>query len=77
MLLTEGQDRRLERLARRLGVSKAALVREGVELVLHQKEARTQHPLLSLVGQAGRIGKKDVSCRHDAYLAAAERRRGR
>lgn len=74
ILLTEEQDRRLERLARRLRTSKARLVREGVDFVLQQGEARASDALLELVGQAGRVGRKDVSRRHDAYLVAAERK---
>ncbi len=77
ILLTEEQDRRLEALARRLGTSKAALVREGVESVLQRRTAGTGDSLLVLIGQAGRVGRKDISRRHDAYLVAAERRRTR
>ena len=77
ILLTGEQDRRLEALARRLGTSKAALVREGVESVLQRRSAGTGDSLLALIGQAGRVGRKDISRRHDAYLVAAERRRTR
>ena len=77
VLLTEEQDRRLESLARRMRVSKARLVREGVDLVLQRVEQEDADPLLSLIGQAGRVGRKDVSARHDASLAAIERRRNR
>jgi hypothetical protein len=75
ILLTEKQDHRLEALARRLGTSKAALVREGVEAVLNRREAKNGNPLLDLIGQAGSVGRKDISRRHDAYLLGAERRR--
>ncbi len=77
VLLTEQQDRRLETLARRLGMSKAKLVREGVEIVLTRREARADDPLLDLVGQAGRVGRRDIAARHDAYLAAVRRKRAR
>jgi len=77
ILLTEEQDRRLEALARRLGTSKAALVREGVESVLQRRTAGTGDSLLALIGQAGRVGRKDISRRHDAHLVAAERKRTR
>jgi hypothetical protein len=77
ILLTEEQDRRLEALARRLGTSKAALVREGVESVLQRRTAGTGDSLLGLIGQAGRVGRKDISRRHDAYLVATERKRAR
>ena len=71
ILLTEEQDRRLEQLARRLRTSKAMLVREGVDLLLHHRKRRVVDSLLELVGQAGRVGRKDISGRHDAYLARA------
>ncbi|MEO8134145.1 MAG: CopG family transcriptional regulator [Betaproteobacteria bacterium] len=76
ILLSEEQDRRLEALARRLGVSKSTLVREGVESVLLRREAGNSDPLLELVGQAGPITRKDVSRRHDAVLGEAKRKRG-
>jgi hypothetical protein len=75
ILLTDDQDRRLETLARRRRVSKARLVREGVELVLGRPEEASTDSLLALVGQAGRAGRRDLSRRHDAYLAVAKRRR--
>jgi len=68
ILLTEEQDRRLKKLARRLGTSKAKLVREGVEYVLQRRQEGTVDPLLELIGQAGRVRRKDISRRHDAYL---------
>lgn len=77
ILLSEEQDRRLEALARRLGASKSTLVREGVESVLQRREAGTADTLLELVGQAGRVGRRDVSRRHDAVLADAKRKRAR
>jgi hypothetical protein len=77
ILLSENQDRRLEALARRLGASKSTLVREGVESVLRRREAGNSDPLLELVGQAGPIGRKDVSRRHDTVLGEAKRKRGR
>lgn len=61
ILLTEEQDRRLKALARRLGTSKAKLVREGVEFVLQRRErGGTADPLLDLTGQAGRVGHNDM-----------------
>ena len=77
ILLSQEQDRRLEALARRLGASKSTLVREGVESVLQRKEAGSSDPLLELVGQAGPIGRREVSRRHDAVLGQAKRKRGR
>ena len=77
VLLTEEQDRRLESLARRKRVSKTRLVREGVDLVLLRAEPETPDPLILLIGQAGRVGKRKVSIEHDAVLMSAERRRNR
>ncbi|MCC6211173.1 MAG: ribbon-helix-helix protein, CopG family [Burkholderiales bacterium] len=77
ILLSEDQDRRLEALARRLGASKSTLVREGVESVLQRREAGAVDALLELVGQAGRVGRPDVSRRHDAVLAGLKRKRAR
>jgi len=75
ILLSEEQDRRPEALARRLGASKSTLVREGVESVLQRREAGNSDPLLELVGQAGPIGRKDVSRRHDAVLGFSRRKK--
>jgi len=77
VLLTEEQDRRLESLARRKRVSKTRLVREGVDLVLLQAEAEGPDPLLSLIGQAGRVGKRKLSIEHDAVLMSPELGRNR
>ncbi len=77
ILLTEEQDRRLEELARRLRTSKAALVREGVDFLLHHRKPQVADPLLELVGQAGRVGRTDISRRHDSYLARAAGKRPR
>ncbi len=77
VLLTEEQDRRLEELARRLRKSKASLVREGVEYLLQRRERSKRDSLFDLVGQAGRVGQRNISRRHDEVLVAAERRRNR
>ena len=73
--LMESQDKKLESLARELGTSKAELIREGVDLILRQKIADTKDPLLELVGQAGKVGKSDLSIRHDEYLSTTRLRR--
>ena len=77
ILLTEEQDRRLEALARRLRASKASLVREGVEAILHRRATRAPDALMDLAGQAGRVGRKDISRHHDAYLLDRKRTRRR
>ena len=75
VLLTEEQDRRLEDLARRLRRSKASLVREGVECLLQTQKRSRRDTLLNLIGQAGPVGRRNISRRHDEVLALAERRR--
>lgn len=77
ILLTEEQDRQLERLARRLGRSKASLVRDGVEFVLQRRQGPTHDAVLDLIGQAGRVGRKDVAAHHDQYLAGTRQVRPR
>jgi len=76
ILLPEEQDRRLEELAARKRESKAKVVRRALDL-LFRSESAEQEPLLELIGQAGRVGRRDVSTKHDRVLMAAERRRNR
>lgn len=73
IVLTDEQNRQLAKLARKRQMSKAHLVREGIDLVLRREGEEVPDPLLDLIGQAGRIGRRDVSRRHDAYLTAIER----
>ena len=70
--LTEGQDRRLRALARSRRTTRAALLREGVELVLQQGGATEDDPLLLLIGQAGAGGIPDASETHDRLLGEAK-----
>lgn len=77
VLLTEKQNRQLKDLAQQRKISKVRLVHEGIELLLQQKRDETPDPLLDLIGQAGRVGRSDVSRCHDEYLATAERKRNR
>ena len=77
VLLTQEQDRELEKLARQLRRSKASLVREGVDNLLQRRRSQGKDPLLGLIGQAGQVGRKDIARRHDELLAAAELRRNR
>lgn len=73
--LPDEQVRRLEVLARKRKTSTAHLLREGIEFVLRQKRDAPPDPLLDLIGQAGRISRRDIAGRHDAYLAEIERKR--
>ena len=72
--VTKEQARRLEALARKRKTSTTTLVREGIEMILQQPEEQTD-PLLDLIGQAGRVGRQDISDDHDTYLATQERKR--
>lgn len=76
ILLPEDQDRQLEQLSAKRRESKASLVRKALRL-LFQAESTEPDPLLDLIGQAGRAGRRDGSANHDRILAAAGRRRSR
>ncbi|MGH9381446.1 MAG: CopG family transcriptional regulator [Thermoanaerobaculia bacterium] len=76
ILLSEDQDRHLERLAAERGQSKASLVRQALDL-LFRTEPAGDEPLLGLIGQAGRAGRGDVSRVHDRILSDEARRRHR
>jgi hypothetical protein len=66
--LTDVQHRKLEAMAKSLGVTMAELIRQGVDLVLRDKAALGRDPLLDLLGQAGSVGRPDIAAQHDAYL---------
>jgi predicted transcriptional regulator len=76
ILLPEDQDRRLEALAAKRRESKGKLIRRALDLLLVAESAE-EEPLLSLIGQAGRGRRPDVSDTHDRVLAAAEHTRNR
>lgn len=76
ILLSEEQDRTLERLAAERGQSKAGLVRQALDLFF-RAEAVEDEPLLGLIGQAGPAGRDDLSRHHDRILISAERQRNR
>jgi len=67
--LTEVQHRQLAALAKAWGVSKAQLIRDGVNLLLRQAASQGRDPLLDLVGQAGPVGRQDIAAQHDAFQA--------
>jgi hypothetical protein len=77
VLLTEEQDRRLEQVARRRRVSKASLVRQGVDIILRSATERADDAISGLVGQAGQVGRTDVARLHDAYLLGVRGRKRR
>ena len=74
--LTEEQARELRRVARARGCSQAALVRQGVEIVLKSDSSPSDEDVrgraISLAGRF-RSGIKDLSKRHDDHLAEAFR----
>ena len=76
ILLSDGEDRELERLAARRGESKSRLVRRAVNL-LFRLESHDDEPLLQLIGQAGKVGESRAARNHDRILARAARSTGR
>jgi len=75
--LTDAEARALRQLAAERSTSAAALVREGVELVLRARHQPTVQDLrcraIAAVGRH-RSGMKDLATRHDEYFAEASRR---
>lgn len=69
--LTEEQDRRLRSLAARRGITRAELIRRGIDLALDE-EASGRDALLELVGAAGTAVAPDLSERHDDILYRIE-----
>ncbi|MBI4063845.1 MAG: ribbon-helix-helix protein, CopG family [Elusimicrobia bacterium] len=67
--------RQLNRMAVVLGLSKSELIREGLRLLLAQRSAPGQDPLLQLRAYAGRSGKTNISEAHDEYLAEKRKKR--
>ncbi len=70
--LTEEQSRRLKALASSRGVSRAELIRQGLETLLASSVERSpEEPYKKAREAAGRhhSGLHDVSRRHDEYLA--------
>jgi hypothetical protein len=72
VLLTRAQNEKLAYLAKRIGTTKSGLIREAVDQLLKDRVPQNSDPLLELVGQAGEAGKKDISVKHDSYLAERE-----
>ncbi len=72
--LTEDQARKVKKIAAHRGVPMAEVIRDAIDGMIHS-EARTapedrRKRALDIVGKF-RSGKRDVSKRHDAYLAEA------
>jgi hypothetical protein len=65
--LTAEQDRALRALARRRGITRAELIRRGIDRILSEDEG-SHDALLDLVGAAGEAVAPDLSDRHDDVL---------
>ncbi|HXF97727.1 MAG TPA: ribbon-helix-helix protein, CopG family [Gaiellaceae bacterium] len=67
--LPEEQAAALERAARRRGVSKAALVREALGLLLARESGKPAVERALRAAGSGASGVRDLAERHDDYLA--------
>jgi Arc/MetJ-type ribon-helix-helix transcriptional regulator len=67
--LPEDQAAALERAARRRGVSKAALVREALALLLARESGEAVVERALRAASSGASGVRDLAERHDDYLA--------
>jgi len=74
--LEEEQDRRLRLLARARGVSKSQLIRESIDRYLEDLLPPDRDPALGIIRLAGKVGRKDLSERHDEHLTHLIRRGG-
>jgi len=61
-----GQDNLLKILSKKRGVSKAAIIRDGLDKFLKELPVN-EDPAMGLVG-LGSSGKGDLSRKHDGYL---------
>ena len=72
--LTEDQAKAIKRLAAAQGLSVAEVIRRAVDQIVHSSPKadlqQRQERALEIVGKFG-SGKRDVSRKHDAYLAEA------
>ncbi len=64
-------SQKLDVLAERMHVSKAELIRRGIQLLLQQTQPVEDDPLLNIIG-IGSAGSGRVSEEHDQYLAEAK-----
>jgi Arc/MetJ-type ribon-helix-helix transcriptional regulator len=71
--LPEDQAAALERAARRRGVSKAALVREALGLLLARESGEPAVERALRAAGSGASGVRDLAERHDDYLAELPR----
>jgi Arc/MetJ-type ribon-helix-helix transcriptional regulator len=69
-------NRKLETIAERLHVSKAEVIRRGIQMILQETQAVEEDALLDIVG-IGAGGAGRVSVEHDRTLADSKLRRRR
>jgi replication initiation and membrane attachment protein DnaB len=71
--LTEEQSKTLKKIAGKKHLSVAELIRQGVSTLMKTGEVSMEERKERAIAAAGRFrsGKKDVSVRHDDYLAEA------
>ena len=71
------QDNALEYFAKKIGASKAELIRRSVDDFLKKRIPLEKDPALEIVGLAGKIGVSDMSEKHDEYIVNFERKKQR
>jgi predicted transcriptional regulator len=71
--LSEDQAAALERAAHRRGVSKAAIVREALGMLLARESSDPAGERAIRAAGAGASGLRDLGERHDDYLAESSR----
>ena len=74
VLLSEEQNDKLTYLAKSLKTSKSKLFREAVEMILRERISESSDPLHGLIGQAGEVGRSDISTHHDEFLSQEEKK---
>lgn len=65
-------DAHLRRLSAKTGKPKAALIRDGINLLLKKETSKMDDSLLDLIGIGGNGGYPDAAERHDDYLYIKE-----
>ena len=71
--LTEEQSKALKKIAGKKHLSVAELIRQGVNTLMKTGEVSIEERKERAIAAAGRFrsGKRDISLRHDDYLAEA------
>lgn len=66
--LDPGMSKELDKIAARMGVSKAELIRTGIKKILQENTEAKDDPIFGIVG-LGHSGHENVSVEHDRHLA--------